>query len=408
VNSLVVADQFPWPATAGGDLRLAVTIDALADLGPVDLFTLYDAKRPTPEVPGSVSLRRWTVTPYPQYPSQLRWRVRWLLHRGVPMEVAMGSADPVPRRRFEAWADGPYDVVWFHRTMPFLWLGRPRLGTTVIDLDDLEGDKERQRARLLPGSVGGPWTTRVRQMVAVAQATRNAAAWTACQRSVAREADGVVLATEDDVRRSGIADAVCVPNTLRRPERPVGHPAPRRPPVLLFQGTLSYGPNADGAAWLAGTIAPEISARLPGAAVRLVGSPTPGIRRLHRPPDVSVVGVVPTMDDELAGADLVVVPLRYGSGSRLKILEAFAHRVPVVSTTVGAEGLGAVSGTHLLIADDPGGFADACLRLVEDADLRRRVVDAAEQHYLDHFESAVARRSIQDLVGQLVDSSSRR
>jgi glycosyltransferase involved in cell wall biosynthesis len=393
---------------AGGDLRLTVTIDALAELGPVDLFTLYDARRPTPEVPASVSLRRWTVTPHPKYPSQLRWRLRWLLHRGMPMEVARGSVDPVPRQVFTAWRADDYDVIWFHSTMPYVWLGRPHDGPTVVDFYDLEGDKERQRADLLRGSIRGSWSDRARHRVAVAQADRNATAWTACQRSVADEVDRVVLVTAEDVRASGMANAVSVPNTVRRPATPLGHPTGRRPPVLLFQGTLTYAPNADGAAWLVGAIAPKIRARLPGAAVRLVGSPTPGVRRLHRPPDVSVVGVVPTMADELAGADLVVVPLRYGSGSRLKILEAFAHRVPVVSTTVGAEGLGVVSGTHLLIADDPDEFADACLRLVEDAALRRRVVDAAEQHYFDHFESAVARRSIRELVGQLGDGTTRR
>ena len=73
------------------------------------------------------------------------------------------------------------------------------------------------------------------------------------------------------------------------------------------------------------------------------------------------------MEPELAQADVAVVPIRYGSGTRLKILESFAHRVPVVSTTIGAEGLQVEHGVHLLLADDPEAFAAACERLADRA-----------------------------------------
>jgi glycosyltransferase involved in cell wall biosynthesis len=72
---------------------------------------------------------------------------------------------------------------------------------------------------------------------------------------------------------------------------------------------------------------------------------------------VTLTGQVPDITDELARADIVIIPLRYGSGTRVKILEAFAHRIPVVSTTMGAEGLEVEPGTHLLVADDPDAIA---------------------------------------------------
>ena len=83
---------------------------------------------------------------------------------------------------------------------------------------------------------------------------------------------------------------------------------------------------------------------------------------------MTVVGQVPDIDTELARADVVLVPIRFGSGTRLKILEAFAHRIPVVSTSLGAEGLDAVDEHHLLIADTPNAIAAACARLLEDED----------------------------------------
>ena len=74
------------------------------------------------------------------------------------------------------------------------------------------------------------------------------------------------------------------------------------------------------------------------------------------------------MATELGGADMAVIPIRFGSGTRIKIIEAFAHRVPVVSTTIGAEGLDALDGVHLLLADEPEAFADACHRLATEPD----------------------------------------
>jgi glycosyltransferase involved in cell wall biosynthesis len=103
------------------------------------------------------------------------------------------------------------------------------------------------------------------------------------------------------------------------------------------------------------------------------------------------------MAAELARADLVVVPVRYGSGTRVKILEAFANRIPVVSTSVGAEGIGGVDGVHLLIGDDAQGLAAATVRLLTEPDLRRRVTDAAFELFHDRFRSEV----VEDAVARL-------
>ena len=90
-----------------------------------------------------------------------------------------------------------------------------------------------------------------------------------------------------------------------------------------------------------------------------------------------VVGEVPDVTPYLAVSSVCVVPVRFGSGTRLKVLEAFAHRVPVVSTALGVEGIDAVSGRHLLVSDDAEGFAAACAAILDDPDLRIRLADAA-------------------------------
>ncbi len=405
---LVVAEQFPWPPTGGGMIRLAKAIEAFADLGEVDLFSFYDERLSDPTaVPPDVGITRLEAAPWPQYPHQFRWRASWLLRGGSPMEVEMGRFDDRPRRSFESWVGDGYDLVWFSTAMAYQWLGRPHLGPTVVDLVDLEDEKARQRSALL-WSTGprGTVAATVKRLLAVAQARLNARDWRAFQRSVARQADRVVLCTDLDAARSGLPKVAVVRNSYERPSVPVGRSSPGRPPAILFQGTLSYGPNFDGANWLVGELAPRLRERVPDAQIRLVGRPIPGVERLDDPPRVTVVGMVPSMEPELARAALVAVPIRFGSGSRLKILESFAHRVPVVSTTMGADGLDVEDGTHLLIADDADDFAAACERLLTDPDLRHRIVDAAEERYAERYQWPAARRDLLTLVDELVGEGS--
>ena len=109
------------------------------------------------------------------------------------------------------------------------------------------------------------------------------------------------------------------------------------------------------------------------------------------------------MEPELERADIAVVPLRIGSGTRLKILESFAHRVPVVSTSLGADGLDVQNGVHLLLADNADAFAVACQRLLADSDLRKRMVDAAEELYLQRYEWSAAKVQLQQLVRNVAE-----
>jgi glycosyltransferase involved in cell wall biosynthesis len=403
---LIVASDFPWPKTQGGHLRLATAIGALAELGETDLFALYDYRESVPSLPLDVPVARVKTVAHRGAPDQLRRRVAWLARRGIPLEVAMQRIDAVPRLELQSWAADEYDLVWFERAVTFEWMGRPHLGPTIVDLVDLEDEKARLRARIIQGQLSRHQkAASFRRAAAWAQARLNARDWRQFQRSVARDVDRVVLSSELDVQRSGLANAVVVPNTYEQPQQSVGHVEVGEPTVVLFQATFDYAPNVDAVDWLVAEVAPRLRARVPNLELRLVGKPVPGVSRQHRPPAVTVVGVVPAMEPELARADIAIVPLRYGSGTRLKILESFAHRVPVVSTAIGAEGLHVEDGIHLLVADDPDAFAAACQRLLTEPDLRKRLVDAAEERYLKSYECSVARVRIQTLAREVAGIS---
>ena len=113
------------------------------------------------------------------------------------------------------------------------------------------------------------------------------------------------------------------------------------------------------------------------------------------------------METELARASVGVVPLRYGSGTRVKILESFAHRVPVVSTTLGAEGLEVEDGRHLLVADDADAFAAATVRLLRDPALRVRLTEAAEALYLDRYDGRLVDEAVRALVEDVAATRTR-
>jgi len=193
-----------------------------------------------------------------------------------------------------------------------------------------------------------------------------------------------------DARFAHLPNAIFPPTSLPRPG------SPERPPTLLFVGKLDYLPNEDGADHFCTRILPVLLQKSPGPVrVRIVGTnPSDRVMRLISHPGVEVLADVPDLAPYYADADVVIVPLRAGSGTRIKILEAFSFRRPVVSTSMGAAGLDLTGGEELLIADDPEKFADACLRLMADADLAAKLTDAAgtwvqSQHSIDRVDAVI-------------------
>jgi glycosyltransferase involved in cell wall biosynthesis len=127
--------------------------------------------------------------------------------------------------------------------------------------------------------------------------------------------------------------------------------------------------------WFVREALPHIRARCPGTRLLVVGKrPGPALRRLADAGALTLTGEVPDARPYIAGAIVYIVPMRIGGGVRLKLLEALALEAPVVSTSMGAEGVaGLLADDHCLLADDPAAFADATLRLVGDRALGRRL-----------------------------------
>jgi sugar transferase (PEP-CTERM/EpsH1 system associated) len=141
---------------------------------------------------------------------------------------------------------------------------------------------------------------------------------------------------------------------------------------LIFVGSMHYLPNVDAAEFFVHEVLPRIRREVPDVTFTIVGSrPTPAVQRLADQTRVRVTGAVDDVRPYYAAAAATVVPLRIGGGVRMKILEAMALAMPIVSTTIGAEGLGLTSGRELLLADGAEGLAEAAIRVLRDVELRR-------------------------------------
>ena len=147
--------------------------------------------------------------------------------------------------------------------------------------------------------------------------------------------------------------------------------------LVIFVGAMDWGPNVDAVQYFCQEIWPAVRAKIPGARFRIVGrNPDRRVEKLAGE-SIEITGSVPSVVDHLYAAAVVVVPLRIGGGTRLKIYEAMAAGKAVVSTSVGAEGLDVNHGSNIVLADDPTAFAENVVSLLRDKPLRRRYEQSA-------------------------------
>jgi len=186
---------------------------------------------------------------------------------------------------------------------------------------------------------------------------------------------------------------------------------PERANRIVFSGSMDWHPNEDAVCYFAEAILPRIRADIPDASLTVVGrNPTARLREIAARSGIDVTGTVDDVRPWIAEGAVYVVPLRAGSGTRLKIFEALAMAKPVVSTTVGAEGLALEAGRHFLPADDPAAFADAVVQLLRDPERRRALGCAGralvEAHYSWSIVARAFERRCEEVVAQHAEARS--
>jgi len=226
-----------------------------------------------------------------------------------------------------------------------------------------------------------------------------------------RAADGVYLCSATDercllnqvpgVRTTVIPNAADVEYYQPRPT----DPAPDGRTVVYF-GLLSTIPNIDGVVHFAQDIWPRIAEAAPEARCKIIGGrPPPSLLALAGP-RVKLTGFVSDLRPHLAAAAAVVVPLRLGGGTRLKIVEAMAMGKAIVSTTLGAEGIEAVPGRDLLVEDQPAAFAKAVHRLLAEPGLAARIGQSARQLAVERYGWSEAARVLEGFYHRILENAS--
>jgi glycosyltransferase involved in cell wall biosynthesis len=270
----------------------------------------------------------------------------------------------------------PFDLVYCdHLSMTAYGRG---LGPPIVyDAHNVEWELVRRHADLLPWP--GPALAKIeaaRVRRDEAQACRGAAIVLAVSQVDARSLER--LAPEARLRVVPIA--IDARGIAPRAAAPDGD-------QVLFVGGLHWPPNASALDWFVERVWPEVRRHAPTARLVCVGRSTPEQRRrLERTSGVQVTGAVDDVEPWFRQARTMIVPLRSGSGMRVKILDAFARGVPVVSTSVGHEGIDVLAGHHLLVADEPGPFGEHVVSLLRDSRLACRLAGRAQDLVRERYD----------------------
>jgi polysaccharide biosynthesis protein PslH len=264
----------------------------------------------------------------------------------------------------------------------------------VLDLDDVESSSRLRHLRSEPPAL------LLHRLYGYYDLTR---VWRHQARLV-RSFDRVFVCSERDRRRFRNPNVCVVPNGIDIPPSPPTRHTDGR--TMMFCGLLSYRPNVDGIQFFVKSVFPLVQRAIRDARLLIVGrAPTPDIRALHDGTAITVAADVPSVSDYYAAATIAVAPIRFGGGTRIKILEAWAHGVPVVSTAVGCEGLDAVDGTHLMIADRARDLAEQCVSLLRSSQLRERLSTAARDLVSERYQwDAIRGRAVSEVNALLHES----
>ena len=366
-NALFLTPEAPYPIAGGGALRSASLFEYLVRHYDVDVIVFRQPGAPDPAGVFPQAARRVTVLELPANGRGVTARAMrnaGRMARRVPPLVdrfagfASQVAQAVEGRHYDL---GVIEHSW---CAPYLEQISPACARTVLDLHNVESVLHGRCAAVEGGAIG--MGHRVFE-----EASRK------LERTWLPQFSEVLATSEQD---ADLARAIAP--GARIAVYPNALPLVPRPPagdeeVVVFSGNMEYHPNLAAVGFFRAEVWPRLRERWPGLVWRLVGKNPEAVSRFTRGDSrIQVTGAVRDAVRELARARVAVVPLLTGSGTRLKILEAWAAGLPVVSTTVGAEGLPVRDGETALLADTGPDFASAVTRLLACTDLRQNLGNA--------------------------------
>jgi glycosyltransferase involved in cell wall biosynthesis len=394
---LLVTDRLPG-SDSGYGLRVTNVVNGLAQTGDLHVVVLDSSRRGEryPEhLAGTVTIVR--AEPVSRWLKLARiaarrpTAVRYANHRAVEDGLRKVTAG-------EVW-----DLIWYSRATTYLYGTDLPAAGRIVDLDDLNDRLLRTKVRDRRAQHGT-----VRSFPRALWDLLDASRWARLQRDIASAVDRVVVCSDADRRRVGTTNCTVVPNGYPEPSEVGVGDGGTVPAQLLFVGPLTYEPNLFAAEWLVREILPRVRERVPGAGLTIVGEHEGVPLRRLQVDGVELAGWAPDVTPHYRAAGVAVTPLHSGGGTRLKVMEALARRVPLVSTSFGCEGLDLVSGRDLLVADDPVAFADACIAALTDVALRDRLSASGRERYVRDMSSTACSATVARLARDVTAAAAAR
>lgn len=377
----------PWPPIGGGRARNWFLSSALARRHESHLFALQSPDEPAGERPADLPYASIELAPIPTA-SPPRFSAAWAALRVRSLRhPAAAFYQPDAERRFgDLVRRARPDAIVYGMSWMLPYAGAAGGVPGIVDEQNYDPQITARMAAGQHGLSALKWRCYV---------TITARA----ERRNLRRIQGIAPCSDEDAaifrREAPHADIEVVPNgvdTDAITPQPLGA-------AVVMTGTFSYMPNVEGARWLAREVWPLVRRAAPAAELRFVGLRSDdALRDLAALPGITVVGAVPDMRPELARARVAVAPITIGGGTRIKILEAFAAARPVVSTTVGAEGIAVTDGDTGYLRDDPAGFAEAIVRLLADRPLAEAMGERARALVVACYDWRASAERLEALV----------
>lgn len=373
---LFVAKRFPYPADTGGKIRTARLLEQLNKRLDITLISNVEHPKDDPYLAdiGKLCARFEPVAwqEAPRGSARFYARVIWRLASRYPVSVAGDYSRPFAERIQKCLARERYDLVVCDFVQPSINLAE-RIGVPVLLFQHNVEAMIFERHALTATSAPLRWFWRS-QWRKMEQFEREA-----CERFA-----GVVAVSESD--RALFAERFKARRTFAIPTAvDADYFRPGVGPVsegnVVFTGSMDWLPNEDAVLFFADEILPRVIARVPGATFTIVGRrPSARLkRRLAARSEITITGRVDDVRPYMERAATYVIPLRIGGGTRIKAYEAMAMAKPVVSTSIGIEGLPVRDGEHVVLAENAADFARVVVDLLTNSDLRRRLGNTARR-----------------------------
>jgi polysaccharide biosynthesis protein PslH len=400
MKSLLLMPYSPYPLVFGGAIRAYHVIKMFAAISDVTLVgyrSWHDD--------GSAEQHLRTICKHvhmvdgPPTENGPKWvlQVRGTLGPQTFQYHAMYS-DELQQLIDEALLRDQYDYIVFEQSQMAYFRARQPGALHIVDLQNIEYELLERRVEVQKNPV---------KRAALAL---EAVKYKRDELQIYRDADLIFTPSERerDILREqpGVRRVELLPNCIdtaffaQREQEPAGN-------EIAFVGTTHVDANRDGVNYFVGEVFPLIEQRVPDIKLWIVGgTPPPEIRAYDERPNITVTGFVDDVRDYMAKAKVMVVPLLAGGGTRLKILEGLSYGVPTVSTSIGAEGIDVTHEQDILLADDAQRFADEVVRLLGDAELRRKLAQNGRRLVDQQYSWQAVGRSLRGYLSEAARPSS--